>query len=182
VSPKYGICFLKAFVGRGAFALAGGKPSDPRPRRRGISPIISTVLLITITLVATTAIGGFAFGIFSSSADTAQVEVTRTAVPAVIGVGVTYAYCAISTGNSVGDGIIELYNSGTAGASADLLTFVYDGATVPVTLTGPCTIMPESEVYVLLLALPYQVDPGIAYTGYVTTSNGAEVLFTGAFQ
>ena len=159
-----------------------GEPSDPRSRRRAISPIISSVLLIAITLVATTAIGGFAFGTFSSSANTAEVAVIKTAVPAEVGVGVTYAYCATSTGNSVGDGILELYNSGTAGTSAELLTIVYDGASVPVTLTGPCTILPESAVYVLILALPYLVDTGVPYTGYVSTGNGAEILFTGDFQ
>ncbi len=44
--------------------------------RKAISPIIATVLIIAVTLIAAVAIGGFVFGIFGSASNTAQVEVT----------------------------------------------------------------------------------------------------------
>ncbi|MDA4116402.1 MAG: type IV pilin N-terminal domain-containing protein [Thaumarchaeota archaeon] len=151
-------------------------------KRSALSPIIATVVLIAITLVAATAIGGFAFGVFSSTDNTAQVEVTQTSIPASVGIGVDIVYCSVSTGNSVGDGYIQLSNSGTASTTANSATFTYDGASTQVSLTGPCTVGPESTIYILILALPFQASSGLQYTGYVSTANGADVLFTGGFS
>src|SRR5271154_4650843 len=45
-------------------------------QRKAISPIIATVLIIAVTLIAAVAIGGFVFGIFGSASSSAQVQVT----------------------------------------------------------------------------------------------------------
>src|SRR5438105_6752082 len=49
-------------------------------QRRAISPIIATVLIIAVTLIASVAIGGFVFGIFAQGQNSAQVAVTGTAL------------------------------------------------------------------------------------------------------
>lgn len=157
-------------------------PDSRGPSRRGISPIVATVLIIAITLVASVAVGGFTYGIFGSSANTAQVSVDASSVPAAVGLGATLVYC--SGGSEVGaavSGYLALYNSGTAATTATSLVFNYDGAAISTQLSGPCTIAPESTDYVIIISLPYQTSVGVQYGGYVSTSNGAEVLFAGAF-
>ncbi len=139
------------------------------------------VLLIAITLVASVAIGGFVYGTFGSSQNTAEVEVTGTAIPATVGIGLAIVFCSVAAGNSVGDGYIQLSNSGITSAVANALFFTYDGATTEVSLTGPCTVHPESSTYLLIIGMPYQAISGLVYTGFVSMSNGAEVLFTGGF-
>src|SRR5437762_13354380 len=49
-------------------------------KRKTISPVISTVLIIAVTLIASVAIGGFVFGIFAQGQNSAQVAVTGTAL------------------------------------------------------------------------------------------------------
>src|SRR5271169_3542280 len=51
--------------------------------RKAISPIIATVLIIAVTLIAAVAIGGFVFGIFGSSSNSGEVQVTGIALVAV---------------------------------------------------------------------------------------------------
>lgn len=159
------------------------KPSRGlRSGRRGVSQILATVVIVAITLVSSVAIGGFVFGTLGSSANTAQVTVVSVAVPAAVGLGVTVAFCSVATGNTEG-GLIELYNSGTKATDASGLTLVYNGESADVSLAGgPCSIPPESSLYVVILSLPYQTTTGTPYTGYVSTANGAEVLLTGAFS
>ncbi|HEV2138965.1 MAG TPA: archaellin/type IV pilin N-terminal domain-containing protein [Nitrososphaerales archaeon] len=41
--------------------------------RKGISPVLATVVLVAVALVATTAIAGFIFGLFGTFTSTAQV-------------------------------------------------------------------------------------------------------------
>src|SRR5437660_7735113 len=43
-------------------------------QRRAISPIIATVLIIAVTLIASVAIGGFVFGIFRSEEHTSELQ------------------------------------------------------------------------------------------------------------
>jgi flagellin-like protein len=157
--------------------------SGGNARRRAISPILATVLIIAVTLVASIAIGGLAYGVLGSAADSAQVQVMTTTVPAAIGYGVNYAYCSTTPGNIFG-GYIQLYNSGTGSTSARDISFVYDGATVLLTPSSanPCTIAPDSSLYLVILSLPLAVSTGVPYSGYVSTANGAEVLFTGTFD
>jgi flagellin-like protein len=159
------------------------RPSGKYGRRRGISPILATVLIIAVTLVASVAIGGLAYGVLGSAANSAQVQVMTTIVPAAIGYGVDYAYCSTTPGNIFG-GYIQLYNSGTGSTSARVINFVYDGVTVDLnpSSANPCTIAPDSSLYLVILSLPLAVSRGVPYSGFVSTANGAEVLFTGTFD
>ena len=56
------------------------KMSDKRSRR-AITPIIATVLIIAVTLVAGVAIAGYVFGLFGAGTQTAQVQVLSTSIP-----------------------------------------------------------------------------------------------------
>src|SRR5438309_8345115 len=48
--------------------------------RRAISPIVATVLIVAVTLVASVAIAGFVFGVFGTSTNSAQVAVTAASL------------------------------------------------------------------------------------------------------
>jgi hypothetical protein len=43
----------------------------------GVSPVVATILVIILTLIAAVAIGGFVFGIFGSSSSSVQLLVTN---------------------------------------------------------------------------------------------------------
>jgi len=47
-------------------------------RRRAISPVLATVILIAITLIAAIAIAGFVFGLFGTFTSTARVQASAT--------------------------------------------------------------------------------------------------------
>ena len=121
------------------------------------------------------------YGTLGSSANSARVEVTGTMVPAAVALGVTYVVCASASGNSFA-GYIQLYNSGTSATVATSFTMTYAGSVVQVPLSGSCKIAPESTLYLVIYSLPYFVNTGVAYTGYVSTANGAEVLLASAFD
>lgn len=145
-----------------------------------MAPIVSTVLVVAVTLIASVAVSGFVFGSYSSAENTALVNVVDKSVPASVGQGLAFAFCADNSGNSMG-GYIQLYNSGVANTTAMFLEFVYAGTTTTIPLEGPCVVGSESSLYIIIFSLPYSVDPDVPYTGYVTTANGAEVLFAGDF-
>lgn len=154
--------------------------------RRAISPLIATVVIIAITLIASVAVSGFVFGFSASAENTALVQVTSITIPTTVNLGITVVVCSPNSGNSFG-GYVQLYNSGTAATYVNSLVFTYAGDTLSVVPSGipgvSCTIPPESSLYLLVISLPVSmsIPVGNPYTGYVSTSNGADVLFVGSF-
>jgi flagellin-like protein len=157
--------------------------------RRAISPIIATVLIIAVTLIAAVAIGGFVFGIFGTASQTAQVAVTTVTAPAgsfaVGGAGVTF-WCATTAGANA---YLVVTNTGTAAASVTGLTVVWAGQNNAFTPTPACSIgaagSGTATTYIDLAAaadLGTVAVTGQSFQGTVTLSNGAEVLFTATFQ
>lgn len=81
--------------------------------RKAISPVIATVILIAITLIAAIAIAGFVFGLFGSFTSSAQVTATAT--------------CVVSAGS--GTCTVNLSNTGTANTNVLSATITYAGST-----------------------------------------------------
>jgi flagellin-like protein len=154
--------------------------------RKAISPIIATVLIIAVTLIAAVAIGGFVFGIFGSSSNSAQVSVTAQAIKAAdYGAAGTTAF---TWGAAAGD-FITLTNTGTAATTVTGITITWAGAVNSFTPTASYTIGAAGSataVDSILLPNPYKLTvaaaSGQTYTGTVTLGNGAVLIFTGAFQ
>ena len=59
-------------------------------KRKAISPVLATVILIAITLIAAIAVAGFVFGLFGSFTSSATVQVVQAALPH----GVVSAACS----------------------------------------------------------------------------------------
>ena len=167
-------------------------PSGMHGQRRAISPIIATVLIIAVTLIAAVAIGGFVFGIFGSASQTAQVAVTTVTAPAGDFAAAADTFtCA--TAATAGNAYIVLTNTGTAAATVTGVTIIWAGvnnaftdpATCEVGAAGAAGATVASTEYINLPAasvLTADATTGATVQGQVTLSNGAQVLFSGTFQ
>jgi flagellin-like protein len=135
--------------------------------RKAISPIIATVLIIAVTLIAAVAIAGFVFGIFSSGASTAQVAVTAVSCSAS---GNSCMMTLTNTGNAV-------TNPGGTGV------ITYAGVSQPLATTTTGNIPAGGGNLQATYGLPAGSTPvaGQQYTGYVALANGEQVQFAGTF-
>src|SRR5437870_4250867 len=95
-------------------------------KRKAVSPVLATVILIAITLIAAIAIAGFVFGLFGSFTSSAQVSA-----------GVT----SCTTANVGADlrCTLSVANTGTANAAIALNTCTINLGGKPVTGTNPAT-------------------------------------------
>jgi len=156
--------------------------------RKGISPVLATVILIAITLIAAIAIAGFVFGLFGSFTSTAQVQGIQTYVTAADAsktTGLTSATCSATSGTDY----IAFKNTGTSSATISAFTLKYGGQTYSIAATagvaGACTVTAGgAAVYVNLVftgTTGIVANAGEQYIGSVSLSNGASPVYTGSF-
>ena len=153
--------------------------------RKAISPIIATVLIIAVTLVASVAIGGFVFGLFGSSTNTAQVTTINSAlIHLASGAGLAVT-CSGAQGTPA-MGFVQLTNLGTANVAVTAVSLTFGGSTYTAALTDCGGTSPVNAGGVLYLQFTANAasatSTGQQYSGFVVTSNGAQVVFTGAFS
>src|SRR6266550_402820 len=157
-------------------------------QRRAISPIIATVLIIAVTLIASVAIGGFVFGIFAQGQNSAQVAVTGTALLAgdFLTGGSTTSFTCASTSSLA---YLTLTNTGTGSASVATISLTWAGGNSAYTRSGTCNIGASGSTTAttyLIFPITTKITPnaisGQTYTGTVTLSNGAQLLLTGTWQ
>ena len=159
-------------------------------QRKAISPIIATVLIIAVTLIAAVAIGGFVFGIFGTSSQAAQISVTGTTLTAAgFGTGTAGTVTCVTTAPATP--YITLTNSGSASAQVTGVTITWAGASNNFALTAATTCSvgaagsTSAVTFAEFVATP-KVSAGTVagqgYSGTVTLSNGAQLLFTGSWQ
>jgi len=150
-------------------------------KRKAISPVLATVILIAITLIAAVAIATFVFGIFGSSASPATYSIVTSsikcsgvggALPTVGGV----AY----TGSLAANGVcgMVLQNSGAAagsvtnaGPSNDFTTVKSDGTGAPFV-----TQVPAGSTAVVWVTLGYgagKATSGQTLTGFLVPGGSA---------
>jgi flagellin-like protein len=153
-------------------------------KRKAISPVLATVILIAITLIAAIAVAGFVFGLFGSFTNTAQISATSINIPASLtGTAIAVASC----GPVAGASNIVLSNSGTSSATANTMTITYAGVTYSATLPAACTIgasgsATAAQGIVLTHAGLVPAPAGTEFTGSISLSNGGVVQFTGSFR
>ena len=138
-------------------------------RKKGISPVLATVILIAITIVAATSIAGFVFGLMGTFTNTATVSATSVScsgTPEVCtlfatnpGVGSTSitGVCALSFGGSSYQGTAVMVAGNLNGGGTGKLT---------------CTSN---------TALSHAAS-GSQVTGWFSVGNGANVLFSASAQ
>jgi len=145
-------------------------------RRKAISPVLATVILIAITLIAAIAVAGFVFGLFGSFTSSARVQISTA----------TIVHSATTPG--VGSSLLAL-NTGTSNTIANSVSLTFGGQTCTLTITpGTVTITAGVAPGV---SIPFTADSGScdtiasasgqAFTGIVYLSNGGQVPFSGTF-
>ena len=133
--------------------------------RRAISPVLATVLLIAITLIASTAIAGFVFGLFGTFTSTAQVSagtVSCSGTPEICVVPLQNS----GSGNTAITGVCNLAFAGGPYVGAAVMTSgnLDAGSNGLVSCTAPGSS---------------HAAAGSEITGSITLGNGAYVLFAG---
>jgi flagellin-like protein len=137
-------------------------------RRKAISPVLATVILIAITLIAAIAVAGFVFGLFGSFTSTARVSVEQAALPHGI----------------VSAAGLTVMNTGTSNTVVNSMTLTYGGVTCVPTITTTTATAGVSGIPVPITALGSCVagSSGETFVGSLATSNGAQVPFSGVFS
>jgi len=139
--------------------------------RKAISPVLATVILIAITLIAAIAIAGFVFGLFGSFTSSAQVS----------GQVMT---CTGASGATSPDCIVTLRNTGTSNVAVTGCSLHLSGTAVTGVLTGGGPTIPASGA----ISETCTVAAGAAQTvgseavGSFSLSNGASVPISGVWS
>ena len=140
----------------------------PRAGRKGISPVLATVILIAITLVAAAAVSGFLFGLLGTYSNSALVS--ASASPVCSGTPESCTLTLVNSGNlnTVLAGTCTLNFGGSSYLGTATLTSgsLGGGQTAHVTCTS--TIAGSHAA------------AGSQLTGSVLIANGANVLFATA--
>jgi len=148
-------------------------------QRKGISPLIATLTLIAVTLVAAVAVGGYVFGIFGSQTSTAQVSVTYAQISAhQAGSALTIQVGGNPPTNPIGT--IKLVNSGTSSIGISGLSLTYGGTTAFASASSG-TIQSGSTQTIYITDLATDATAGQQFTGAVVLSNGVQIPFSGTF-
>jgi flagellin-like protein len=140
----------------------------PTKNRKAISPVLATVILIAITLIAAVAIAGFVFGLFGSFTSSAQVSAQVIS-------------CSHNAGNDTC--YVQLTNTGTSNSAATGCSLRISGTATVGTL-GATKSVPASGGNPLRcsVALGAAQTSGSQVVGSFAMSNGASVPFTGVWQ
>ena len=178
IRPKFARSHLN-FVGRG---------------RRAISPIVATVLIVALAVIASIAVSGFVFGTLSTQENSPQVSVVAASFAAAdfetgSHGGLTTSFtCGAATGS-----YLKVSNTGTAGTEVTAVTLTWAGSINVYSLSGSCAVGANGSVnstqFLLFSGDPRAtkvltanaVSAGI-FTGTVALSNGAVLLYTGTFR
>ena len=160
---------------------------------RAISPIVATVLIVALAVVASVAVSGFVFGTLSTQESSAQVSVSATSFAAAdfetsSGGGMTTSFtCGAATGS-----YLTVSNTGTARTAVTAVTLTWAGSTNSYRLSGSCAVGANGSVnstqFLLFsgaptatMVLTTNAVSGRIFTGTVALTNGAVLLYTGTF-
>jgi len=143
----------------------------PTKKRKAISPVLATVILIAITLIAAIAIAGFVFGLFGSFTSSAQVSASVTSCVKATGL------CTLTLTNSGTSNVVSnscrIQDLGTSAAGT--IAFVAPSTTLTVPAGGvahqSCSLGAASNSAV-----------GSQAIGSIGMSNGATVPFSGVWS
>lgn len=159
-------------------------------RRRAISPIIATVIIIAATLVAGVAVAGFVFGIFGTQTATSQVTASTVAIKAnatTLNYSGTYVSLRCTpTTSTTGGGSITLINNGAASNTVVSISITFGAKTYSNTTTtgwNTCnTVTSGSSTIIYIVNLPQYSTAGQIYVGEAALADGTRIPFTGSFK
>lgn len=140
-----------------------------RQARRAISPVLATVILIAITLIAAIAVAGFVFGLFESFTRSADIEIVSA------GIDQTGSPCSIS-----------FTNSGTIQGIVTSVSVLFDGVTYNLGIPAGGFIVPATgSTYGMTCSATLAGVAGQAYQLAASFTGGqvsATAYYTGTFS
>jgi archaeal type IV pilus assembly protein PilA len=142
--------------------------------RKAISPVIATVILIAITLIAAIAIAGFVFGLFGSFTANAQVTATASCSPT----GATG--CTVNLSNTGTANTNVLSATITFAGTTNALTFATGGTCVGAALPIPITAGTSCTMDFTYTATG--ATTGSQFIITLSLANSAQPQATGVFQ
>jgi len=140
-------------------------------RRKAISPVLATVILIAITLIAAIAVAGFVFGLFGTFTSSATLQVTGVVCHSGAAAA---AYCVLTISNTGGSSgsITACSIYGQAGISGTTVPPITQ-ATVTITAGTPS---PGTTVYCESSATA--IVAGSTVSGILTVASGSPLAFS----
>ncbi len=140
-------------------------------RRKAISPIVATVLIIAATLIAFAAVLGYIFGIFGSAAAKANVQIS--------------SQTSVAHALAPGSASVVLINTGTASTTVTSATLSAGGSTCTVTL--PTTTLTAGSTTTLVSTAisctpTVTVNSGQTFTLSVVLADGSPATYQGVFS
>jgi len=138
-------------------------------RRSGISPVLATVILIAVTIVAATSIAGFVFGLLGSFSNSATVSATPVSCSGTPESCILFA-SNTGVGNTAITGVCQLTFAGSSylGTATIVSGSLNGGSAARVS----CTSNTAGS----------HAAAGSQITGSFTIGNGANVLFSASAQ
>ncbi len=158
-----------------------------REKRRAVSTILATVTTVVVAIVASVAVSGFVFGALFQSSNGVRVVVIAESLPAsafMAGGSTTTFTCATSSSGA----FLSLTNSGSGRGTVAGVTITWAGNDNPFSVSGVCAVGASGSstaTFHLLFPATTKITPsavaGQPFSGTVTLSNGAQILFTGSW-
>jgi flagellin-like protein len=142
-----------------------------RKNRKAISPVLATVILIAITLIAAVAIATFVFGIFGTSASPATLSIVSSSVVC----GHTAGTCTMNVANS-GTAGGSITGAGPGSGSGAAVSFSSPSVSIPAGSAGTAVTV------TITLSGGGAPPAGQTVSGYLTQGNGPSLFFTAVVQ
>ena len=136
--------------------------------RKAISPVLATVILIAITLIAAIAIAGFVFGLFGTFTTNALVT------------GSVVTCDATSPANCD----VRLVNTGTSNTHAIACSLTFGGTTNPGTVVGTTVVGGAGPITETCTTSPAAAggSSGSSVVGSFTLANSGVIAFSGSWS
>jgi archaeal type IV pilus assembly protein PilA len=161
------------------------KVLQKKKNRKAISPVLATVILIAITLIAAIAIAGFVFGLFGNFLASARVSVTSVSCTEAAPGGsstITCLYTLTNNGNAntaLSGSASLTYSDITLGSQTLSITGVNCDGGGSLSAGATCTI--TTTAVFTEGAGSGGVTGGTAFTGQIGLTNGGSAQYSGTF-
>jgi archaeal type IV pilus assembly protein PilA len=144
-------------------------------KRKAISPVLATVILIAITLIAAIAIAGFVFGLFGTFTGGQNLQLVNTSCT---GGAAGTAFCQLQLANTGGASAsvtgCSLYGAAVTSATTKALAEAGTQTTVPV----PAGTTSSAPVSVWCSGPAVALTSGSAVSGSLTVASGSPLAFS----
>jgi len=154
-------------------------------KRKAISPVLATVILIAITLIAAVAIATFVFGIFGTSASPATLSISSASVVCAHTAAAAPIDGVAAANIPASSCVLIVKNTGTtsgsingAGPGTGSVTFATIAYGTPNAVSGGQVSVPANGQEALVITATSGLVAGQTISAFLTQGNGPNLFFT----